>query len=94
MPIQLSARADAQRLVEVERRRDADRRVPKVRVAGVGARQVRRLGLHVDVAGGGAAADVRAGRPHEHLDLLEVEDVARDQPVVAHVVDEQAVRRR
>ena len=50
-----------------------------------------RLGRHVDVAGGGAATDVRPGRPHEHLDLLEVEDVAGDQAVVADAVDEQAV---
>ena len=65
--------------------------VPNVRRGRGRARQVRRLGLHVDVAGGGAAADVRAGRPHEDLDLFEVVDVARHQPVVAHVVDEQAV---
>ena len=58
-----------------------------------GARQMRCLRLHVHVAGGRAAADVGTGRTHEHLHLFQVEDIPGDQPVVADVVDEQAVRR-
>jgi len=37
---------------------------------GVCGPEVRGLALHVDVAGGGAAAHVGPGRPHEDLDLF------------------------
>ena len=82
--------AEGHRLIDVEGGADlvagaiADR-------ASLRRLQVRRFRGEVDVAGGVGPADVGAGRPREHFDLFEVVDVAGDQPVVAHAVDEEAV---
>jgi hypothetical protein len=54
---------------------------------------LRGLGHEVHVAGGGAAADIGAGRALEDLDRLDVEGVAADGTEVADAVDEDAALR-
>ena len=52
--------------------------------------RLRLLAGQIDVAGGRASADVGAGGPFDHVDLLNVEHVARDRADVAHTVHEDA----
>src|SRR5690606_16654610 len=55
--------------------------------------RMRRFGHLVDGARGGTAATHGAGRSLDHLDLLQVERIARVRAGVAHAIDEQAVAR-
>ena len=54
--------------------------------------QVRRLADQVDRAGRRTTAAVGAGRAFQHVDLFDVEHVARDRADVAHAVDVDAAR--